>query len=154
MNTVATYRCPNCGAGLPGDATSCLKCNSSFGGQHAWKPLLDVPPPPSAPPEDSTLKVLRILGYVSLVFSPAFLTVAGMAFDAPGAEKHVLPYVVVLIAVAYVALPFVVPAAARAVLSTGQRKLAIAIASFPVSIIPSLMILNYCMYLITAATNR
>lgn len=155
MNTINTFRCPNCSTDLSGEAICCPKCNASFEGPHAWKPLRDgLLPTIKKAAEDPTLKVLRILGYISLVFWPAFLLAAGMAFDAPNSEKHVLPYVAIFIAVAYGLLPFVVPAVARGVLRNGYRRLAIAIAALPISIVPLFTTINFFMYFITMATRR
>jgi hypothetical protein len=154
MNAAETYRCPNCGSSLSGTAASCPKCKASFEGPNAWKPLRDAIARASALAEDPTLKGLRILGYVSLVFWPALLLAAGMAFDAPSATRHVLPYVVVSISLAYGLLPFVIPAAARAVLRSGHRRAAIAIAAFPFSIVPLLTALNLFFYFIAMALRR
>lgn len=143
MSTANAYRCPNCGTDLSADALSCPKCKALFQGPDAWKPVQGKIV--AASTEEPTLKVLRILGYISLVFWPAFIGGAGMAFDAPNAGTHVLPYVVVAFAVAYGVLPFVVPAVARAAMRRGRRRIAIAIAALPVSIVPFFTVVSFAM---------
>jgi hypothetical protein len=79
------------------------------------------------------VRTINVIGYLFLIGWPAYLVAAAMAFDAPGSDKQIGPWVIVT----YVALlPFLViglPFVANKQLGKGRIFSAYAISVFPIS---------------------
>jgi len=86
---------------------------------------------------------LRKLGYYSLILWPAFLGAGFMAFDAPNSDRHVWPYVVLLVAFTYGALPFAASRVSLWALKIGRVKTAYFVGALPISIASFLFALPY-----------
>lgn len=83
------------------------------------------------------------LGYFTLILWPAFIGAGFMAFDAPNSGKQLWPYVVLLVAFSYGALPYVTSRIALWALTRGRTKTAHVVAALPISIASLLFALPY-----------
>jgi hypothetical protein len=89
------------------------------------------------------IESLGRLGYFTLILWPAFLGAGFMAFDAPNSDKQLWPYVVLLVAFSYGALPYVTSRIALWALTRGRTKTAHVVAALPISIASLLFALPY-----------
>lgn len=111
------------------------------------KPLVEVEK------HANRLARLRKLGYVSLIFWPAFLLGGFMAFDASNSQRSVGPYVALFISVAYGVLPFITPRLSLRALRSGHTKAAYLVAALPSAILPALVVLNFMFYALAKYTR-
>ena len=94
-------------------------------------------------------KVLKWVGIASLIVTAPMLMIPFMAFEAPSEHSRILPYVVLIVVLAFCASPFVCPALARRELLKGHRVFAYVLALLPSSPLLLLTLSNLFLYAYT-----
>ncbi|NIA03402.1 MAG: hypothetical protein GWP12_02555 [Nitrospirae bacterium] len=78
------------------------------------------------------IKTINIIGYLCLIIWPAFLFASFMSFDAPGSEEHIVPYVIVALALSQPLQIIIFPIISRKLIKKQKIRTAYAFSIFPI----------------------
>ena len=78
------------------------------------------------------IKIINIIGYLCLIIWPAFLVASLMSFDAPGSEEHILPYIIVALALSQPLQIILFPFISRKLIKKKKIRTAYTLSIFPI----------------------